>query len=110
MRVRILFGRAAVCGPACMANPVNAIQRSNADGLFQVSQFAGSATNIQMPVFSHHGDARRIISTIFEAFQAIEYQGHDAFRADITYNSAHGESLLGNSLASKARPVVVHLG
>jgi hypothetical protein len=93
-----------------MANPVNAIQRSNADGLFEVSQFAGSAANVQMPVFSNHGDAGRIVSTIFEAFQAVEYQGHDAFRPDITDNSAHGESLLGNSLASKARPVLVHLG
>ena len=47
MGMRVFFGWAAVRGPACVADSVNAIQRSDADGLFEISQFAGSAANIQ---------------------------------------------------------------
>ena len=74
-----------------MSNAVNSIQRSNADGLFQVFQFAGRAADIQMAVLPDHSDAGRIIATVFEALQAVKYQRHNALRADISDNSAHGE-------------------
>jgi hypothetical protein len=40
-----------------MANSVNAIERSNADGLFEISQFARGAANVQAAVFSDYGNA-----------------------------------------------------
>jgi hypothetical protein len=55
-----------------VANPVNAIERRDADGFLEIPQFAGSATNIQAAIFAHHGDTGRIVAAIFEAFQAVE--------------------------------------
>jgi len=63
-------------------------------------QFPWRATDFQLAVFLHHGDAGGIIAAIFEAFQAVENQGHDGFGADVTDNSAH-EILL---LEGAARP------
>src|ERR1700735_2857851 len=107
---RCLFGRAAVRGPARMADAVNTIKRSNSYRLFQVSQFAGRAADIQMAVFSNHSDSGGVIAAILKALQAVEDQRNNAFRPDITDNSAHGESLRGNSLPSKLRQAVIHLG
>ena len=92
VRMSILFSGAPVRGPACVANSVNAIQRSDADGLFEISQFARCAADIQAAVFSDHGDARRVVSAIFQALQAVEYERHNAFRTDIADNSAHSEN------------------
>ena len=45
VRVRILFGGTSVRGPARVADAEGAFDRSGADGLFQVAQFAGGAAN-----------------------------------------------------------------
>jgi hypothetical protein len=91
VRVGIFFGWAAVCGPTCMANAVDAIQRSNANGLFEVSQFAGRAADIQMAVLSDHGNSGGVVAAVLKPLQAVENQRHNAFRPDITDNSAHSE-------------------
>src|SRR5580704_2034247 len=87
----VFFGWAAMCGPTSMANAIDAIQRSNADGLLQVAQLAGSATDIQMSVLSDHGDSSGIIAAVLKALQAVEDQRHNALRPDISDNSAHCE-------------------
>jgi hypothetical protein len=55
--MRVFLGWTAVCGPARMADSVNAIQRGDADGFLEISQLPGSAANIQAAVFANHGDA-----------------------------------------------------
>jgi hypothetical protein len=47
MRVRVLFRRPAVCGPARVPDAVGPIQRLQTDGLFQIAQFALGAPNLQ---------------------------------------------------------------
>jgi hypothetical protein len=48
VRMRVLLGRPAMRGPAGMADTVAAIDRILADGLFQIAQFAGGATDAQV--------------------------------------------------------------
>src|ERR1700728_529455 len=55
--MRIFFGWASVRGPACVANSINTVQWRDANGLFEISQFAGRAANVQAAIFSDHGDA-----------------------------------------------------
>ena len=47
MRMRVLFGGPAVRGPAGVADAVGAVERLQADGLFQVAQLAFGAANLQ---------------------------------------------------------------
>ena len=45
MRVRVLFRRTPVGGPARVADAVGSVHRIHADGVFQVAQFSGRAPN-----------------------------------------------------------------
>jgi hypothetical protein len=92
-----------VCGPPSVTDAVNATQRRDLDGVFQVDQLAGRAADIQLAVFLHDGAAGGIIATIFEAPEAIEDQGHDGFRVDVTYDSAREILLAEAPLKSKMR-------
>ena len=74
MRVRVFFGGAAVRGPARVADAVDAFERRDADGFFEVVQLAGSAANFQLAVVLHHGDAGGVIAAIFEAVQPVQNQ------------------------------------
>ena len=42
-----------------------------------------------LPSAADHGDAGGVIAAIFEAPQAIQDQGNNFLRADVTDNSAH---------------------
>src|SRR4051812_756594 len=69
MRVRVLFGRAAVSGPASVPNAVRTIEWLGADGIFQIAQLAFSATHLQAITIAAHGNAGRVVSTVFELAQ-----------------------------------------
>src|SRR5580658_2279110 len=103
MWMRVLFGRAAVGGPARVPDPVNAFQRGRANGFFQVVQLARRAPNFQLAVFSHDGNAGRIVAAIFQALQAVQNQRHYGLVANVTDNSAHEDLLLEAALGSKLR-------
>jgi len=47
MRMRVLFRRPPMCGPARVPDAVGPIQRLQTDGLFQIAQFALGASNLQ---------------------------------------------------------------
>ena len=64
----------------------------------RLCSFPGARRISSLPSFLHHGDAGGIIAAIFEALQAVENQGHDGFRADVTDNSAHEILLLEAAL------------
>ena len=89
VRVRVFFGGAAVRGPARVPDAVEAVERSDANGFFKISQFARGAPNFELAVVAHDGDARRIVAAVFEALQAVEDQRDDAFRSDVSDDSAH---------------------
>jgi hypothetical protein len=72
-----------------VAQAVDAIDGIVADGLLEIRQFAGGAANLHMPVLADNGDARGVVSAIFQASKAIQDEGYDFLRADISDNSAH---------------------
>ena len=49
VRVRVFFGGAAVRGPAGVADAVDAVERSDADGFFEILQLAGGAADFELP-------------------------------------------------------------
>ena len=89
MGMGIFFGRAAMRRPARVADAVGAIERAQANGVFEVPQLAGSPAHGQPAVFSHHRQPSRIVSAIFQALEPIQNDGHRLARADVADNSAH---------------------
>src|SRR5204863_8441143 len=94
MRMGVLFGGAAVRGPACMADSVRAFERRLGDGLFQIAKFSRSAADFQLPGLRHNGDAGRIIAAVLELAQAFDDDRHDFLGPDIADYSAHTRRLL----------------
>ena len=68
VRVRVLFGRAAVRGPARVADAEGAVERVLAQNLFQIPQLACRAPQFELlaPRMAH-GNSRRVITAVFEA-------------------------------------------
>ncbi len=89
MGMGVLLRGAAVGGPAGVADAVGAIDGADADGLFEVAQFAGGAADAERVVGAEHGDARRIVAAIFKAAEAVEDDGHRFAIADVANNAAH---------------------
>jgi hypothetical protein len=58
--------------------------------LFQVSQLARSAAHLESRAGgAAHGDARRVVATVFQPPQPFNNDRNYLFRTDITDNSAH---------------------
>jgi hypothetical protein len=72
-----------------VAQAVDAIDGMVTDGLLKIRQFAGGAANFHMPVLAHNGYARGVVSAIFQASKAIQDEGYDFLRADISNNATH---------------------
>src|SRR5215218_4675734 len=89
MRMCVLFSRAAVCGPACVADAVRAIKRIEANRLFQVAQLSFGAANLEIVSFIDDSNAGRVVAAIFEFAQPIDNERHDLFVAYVTNNSTH---------------------
>ena len=58
MRMRVLFGGAAVRRPARVADAVGAVHRIQAQHVFQIAQLARRAAHAQAVALLEHGDAR----------------------------------------------------
>ena len=71
VRVRVLFGRPAVRGPARVADPVFAFERIAGDDLFEPRQLAGAAPQLDAAV-ADDGDAGRVVAAILEPAQAVD--------------------------------------
>jgi len=72
MRVRIFFRGPPVSGPARVPDTVHTVQWSYADGFFEVAQFSRGATDFKLAVLADDGDARRIITAVFETPEPVE--------------------------------------
>ena len=75
--------------PAGVANSVGAVERLQADDLFQITQLAFGAANLQASAIAGHCNARRVIAPILQPPQAINDDRHYPLFTDITDNSAH---------------------
>ena len=89
VRMRVFFSGAAVRGPAGVADAVDAIERRDANGFFEILQLAGGAADFEFAVGLHYGDAGGIVAAIFEAFEAVKDYRDDALGADVADNAAH---------------------
>src|SRR5438874_2163653 len=89
MRMGIFLGGAAMGGPAGVANAVGAVERLEANDLFQIAQLAFGAADLEAITISAHGNAGRVIAAIFEAPQAIQDDRNDPLLTYISHNSAH---------------------
>jgi hypothetical protein len=85
----VLFGGAAVCGPARVADAVSAVERAQANDLFEVAQFAFGAADLEVVVFVDDGDTGGVVAAIFELPQTIDDERHNLFIAYVTNNSTH---------------------
>ena len=94
-------------GPAGVADAVGAVERLEADGFFQVAQFAFGAADLQALAVAGDRDSGRIIAAVFQPPQAIEDDRHDLLLADIANNATHAGtpmiSLRGSSGILRSR-------
>src|SRR5215470_12052182 len=88
MRMRIDLVRSTVGGPAGVADAGLAEQRILHQPRFQVAEFALGATPGQTPVLKR-GDSRRIIATVFQAFESPEKLFCDRLFTQDSNNTAH---------------------
>src|SRR5687767_6729738 len=91
MRMRILLGRPSVGGPSCVAKAVQPRQRLGLNRGFEVDELARAAADLDTTVL-HHRNAGRVVAAILQSPKAIEDDGDDGFRADVSDDSAHTAS------------------
>src|SRR5688572_6509266 len=80
----VLFGGAAVCSPACVANSIGAVKRILLQSRLQIAELSFGAANLQFIIAVNDGDARRVIATVFELPQAIDDQRHHRFVSNVS--------------------------
>src|SRR6266851_9631 len=97
--VRVLFGGAAVGGPAGVADAEGAVEGVGGDDGFEVAELAGGAADLQCSYASGaagvagYGDAGGVVAAILEAAQAFNDDGDDGLGANVTNDSTHELSL-----------------
>ena len=74
--MRVLFGRAAVRGPARVPHAVDALQRIGLDRLLEIRELARAAAPLDLAV-AHDGHAGRVVAAVFEPPQAVDQNRHD---------------------------------
>ena len=108
VRMRILFRRTPVRGPARVPDSVESVERAQTYRLFQIPQFPRCPPDIQLAVLRDHGDSCRVISAIFQPLQAVKNQRHHFFRPYVPHDSAHKVLSLAfcSCCASAPKPVL----
>ncbi len=89
MRVGVLFRRAAMGCPAGVADAIGAVDGIEADGFFQVAQFAFGAANLQPLAVARHRDSGRIVAAVLQLLQPVQNDRNHPLLTYITNNSAH---------------------
>src|ERR1700685_2686010 len=103
MRMGVLFCGPAMRGPAGVSDAERAVQRILAQDLFQVGQLARSATHLKHRAGrAADGDARRIVTAVFQTPQSLNDDGNYFLFADITDDSAHARILCDEANATPA--------
>ena len=107
VRMRVLFGGAAMRGPAGVTETVFPRQRVGGQRRFQVAELAGAAPDLELAVVDD-GDAGRVIAAVLELPQPLDDERHDLPLPDVTDDSAHGgcpaPSALPGSSGQRGRP------
>ena len=93
--VGVLFGGAAVGGPAGVADAEGAVDGAVGDDGFEVAELAGGAAEFEAGGVAGYGDAGGVVAAVLEAAQAFNDDGDDGLRTNVTDDSTHGMSLVG---------------
>jgi len=89
MRVGILFGGAAVGGPAGVADAEGAVDGLFVEDGFEVAELAGGAAELEAAGAAGNGDAGGVIAAVFETAQPLDDDGHRRLGANVSDDSAH---------------------
>ena len=92
MRMGVLFGGTSVRGPAGVADAVGAVERLQADDLFQIAQLALGAAHLQPFAVAGNRDAGRVIAAILQPPQAVDDDRHHPLLPNITDNATHSSA------------------
>jgi len=93
--VGVLFSRAAVGGPAGVADAEGAFEGGFGDDGFEVAELAGGAAQGETFGASSYCDAGGVVTAVLEAAKAFNDDGDDRLRTDVSNNSTHVLSLDG---------------
>ena len=94
--VGVLFGGAAVGGPAGVADAEGAGEGVVGDEASRLRSLPGARRSCDGAVGgSGDGDAGGVIAAVFEAAQAFDDDGHGGIGADVSDDSTHGTSVDG---------------
>src|SRR5712692_5259378 len=96
MGMGVLFGGAAVGGPAGVSDAVGAVERLEADHFFEVPQLAFGAADLQAFAVSGDRDSRRVVAAILQLSEALNDDGDDLLLAHISHDAAHWLGSLTN--------------
>ena len=92
MGMRVFFRGPAMGGPAGVADAVGAIERLEADDLFQVAQLALGAANLQTFAIAAHCDSGGIVAAIFQPSKSLDDDRYHPFLANISHDAAHANA------------------
>ena|SRR5438067_7025799 len=92
MRMSIFFRGTTVGCPARVPDAVGPVERTLPDSLFQVSQFAFGAADLQSGAIACHSNPRRIVPAVFQLPKAVDNDRHYPFLPDVSNNATHTQS------------------
>ena len=84
----VLLGRAAVRGPARVADAVLAVERVGLDGVLEAGELPGAPAQVD-GALPHHRDAGRVVAAVLEPAQAVDEDRDDRLGPDVADDAAH---------------------
>src|SRR3954452_15817070 len=93
VRMRVVFGRLAMGGPACVTNPGMPGQRLGPQPRFKILEFAFGAAALDMVTFQRR-DTCGIVAAIFKALERIDQLLSDRTAPENADNAAHADQYL----------------
>src|SRR5438552_306942 len=93
-RVCVRVGRAAVGGPAGVADGEPAGDGALAQDALQHLHAAGRAPHVESAALAQHRDAGRVVPAVLELLQALDDDGDGVLLTDVPDDSAHGSAFL----------------
>src|SRR6478735_9710445 len=88
MRVGVLLRRSPVRGPPRMTHAVDTIDGFRADHVFEVGELPGRSPQLDT-LGTDDRDASGVVAAVLHAAKAVDQDGYDWFRSDVTDNPAH---------------------
>ena len=101
VRMRILFGRAAVRRPSRVPDSDVALQGRVGQQVAKIFELAFGAANFQLAAVDDGRDSGRVVAAILQAGQSSEQNWVSLARSDVSDYSAHTCSLLSPAFAGK---------